>query len=185
MTSTWDHKLKYFTYESTSVHVFHNMKWKSFDQIHHLHIDISSVWVLWLVAPHNDDRSHWLTGCHFLTWFTVHNKDHKGRWTTTWEPPVTSEKCSIIINCLVEIQYHFYLIGKIWELVNRKWVNKYCRQTKHQKMMHFRYGSSDKARSFILLNLVLLELCRVDSGMIKFFCTLKWSHKNKHYFQGQ
>lgn len=38
MTSIRDHRLKHFIYEPTSVHVFQNMKWQSFDQIHHLHI---------------------------------------------------------------------------------------------------------------------------------------------------
>lgn len=63
------------------------------------------------------------------------------------------------------MQYHFqllrnHLIRRIWKLVDRQWVNKYTRQTKHHQMTDFRRGSSGKARSFTLLHLVLLELCR-------------------------
>lgn len=98
MTFTWDHRLKYFIYELTLAYVFQNMKWLSFDQIHHLHLDESNVCVLWLLT-HNNDRSHCLTGCHFLTWFTVHSRDHKERWTATWGLPVIGEECSIIFSC--------------------------------------------------------------------------------------
>lgn len=98
MTSTWDHRLKYFIYELTSAYVFQNVKWQSFDQIHHLHIGwIKCVRVV--TVTHNDDRSHCLIGCHFPTWFTFHRRDHKGRWTATWGPLVIGEEHSIIFIC--------------------------------------------------------------------------------------
>lgn len=49
MTKAEDHGLKYFYYEFLPVRAFQNVKWQFSNQIHQLHVDGSSVCVLWLV----------------------------------------------------------------------------------------------------------------------------------------
>ena len=50
MASTEVPGLKYFNYEFLSVCVFQNVKWQFSNQIHQLHVDGSSVCMLWLVV---------------------------------------------------------------------------------------------------------------------------------------
>lgn len=80
MSFTQDHRLKYFNYEFTSVHVFQNVKWQFSNQIHHLHADGLSVCVLWLVAlammiDHTDSQA--VIGWHDLQ-FTIETTREDG-----------------------------------------------------------------------------------------------------------